>query len=255
MTLVKWHVEVLEQLIKKDFKIKYKNTVLGYIWSLGTPLIMAIIFDVAFRHVMRINMENYSVFLISGLFAWQWVSNGLNGSCWAFLGNMTLIKKLVFPKYYIPLSLILIDGIHFALSVPIISLFLYIHDLPAFYWSWLYQIPIVFLLQMLICYGLALVIASCNMLFRDIERVTTLVVMLLMYLTPILYPLDLVPSEFVLYFSLNPLLYLIESWHEIFLHGTLPLLNVECMSLSALVSVIFGMYVYRVISPKFAELG
>ncbi|RUM58120.1 MAG: ABC transporter permease [Marinomonas sp.] len=255
MTFLKWHIEVLTQLIKKDFKVKYKSTLLGYLWSLGTPLIMALIFDIAFRHVMRIDMENYSVFLISGLFAWQWISNSLNGACWAFLSNMSLIKKLIFPKFYIPLSLVFIDGIHFALSIPIISLFLFIHDLPPFYWNWLYQIPIVFVLQMLICYGLSLVISSVNMLLRDIERLTALAVMLMMYLTPILYPLELVPDDFAMYFSLNPLLYLIESWHDIFLRGELHFDNIGYISISALFSLFIGIYSYKLISPKFAELG
>src|SRR4029450_10678938 len=93
------YVDLILTLTQKEIKIRYKSNLLGYFWSIANPLASAIIFYLAIQVFLRLEMENYNVFLIIGLFAWQWFSNYLVGSCTVFLSNGSLIKKSVFPRF------------------------------------------------------------------------------------------------------------------------------------------------------------
>ena len=249
-----WHWEVLAQLMSKEFKIKYKSTFLGYVWSIGTPLCLAFILDIAFRHVMRIQIENYSLFLLSALFAWHWFSNSVQFSNGSFLINASIIKKLNFPRFLVPLSSILVDGLHFLFAIPIIMLFLWVHDKPIFHLSWLMGIPLLLIIQTMICYGIALTISSINTIFRDMERIVGLGLTLLLYLTPVLFPLSMVPEDFKVYFHLNPVTNIIESWRLLFLEGHLDASLIFGALLTSIIVLIIGGFTYNKLSPRFAEV-
>lgn len=249
-----WYFDLVTQLLIKDLKVKYKSTFLGYFWSLGTPLIMAIILEVAFKQIMRVNIENYGLFLISSLFAWQWFSNSVTGSTWSFIGNSGIIKKINFPRFLVPFSTAVIDGLHFILAIPIIMAFLWWHDKPIAYFSWLWLLPLLVLFQLLICYGLALIVSSVNTIFRDMERIISLGVMMLMYLTPVLFPLTMIPKEYVIYFQFNPMTSVVESWHLLFLEGTYQLDLLVNMGIVSIVVLLLGAWTYNRLSPRFAEV-
>jgi lipopolysaccharide transport system permease protein len=158
-------------LTQKEMKVRYKSTLFGYVWSIAHPLAFALVFFMAFKVVMRIQMEGYAVFLIAGLFPWQWLSNSVNASPMVFLVNTSLIKKVYFPRNILPLATVLQDTIHFLLSIPVIVLFLFIyHKSPSL--SWIYGIPVLLFIQLLMTYGLSLMISSINLFIRDLERLT-----------------------------------------------------------------------------------
>ena len=244
---------IIKQLVKKDLKVKYKSSVLGYLWSLGTPILLAVIYEIAFSHVMRIKMENYSLFLITGLFAWQWFANSVNTGVWSFIWNTSIIKKVRFPYFLLPLSHVFIDFVHFLLAIPVIIAFLYFNDFISFYWIWLLGIPLIAIIQFLICFSFALIVGSINSLFRDMERIVVLGVTMMMFLTPIFYPVSMVPDEYLIYIQLNPMTYVIESWHQLFMEGTLNAEFIQNSAISASISMFIAILVYRKLSPKFAE--
>ena len=107
-------------LTKKDIKSRYKTSVLGYLWSIINPLAFAAIFYVIFQVVMRFDMQNYALFLVTGLFTWQWINNSANAGAMIFIQNASLIKKIIFPRSILPLSIVLQDAFHFLMSVPVI---------------------------------------------------------------------------------------------------------------------------------------
>lgn len=246
--------EVTLQLFIKDFRVRYKGTLLGYAWALVTPLLFALIFNFVFQHIIRFDVEDYPLFLVSGLFAWQWFSNSVSGGAGCFLDNASLVKKLNFQRYLIPLSVVLIDALHFILALPIIVVFLFIWDRPAYHHSWWYGIPLVSLTQLAIIYGATLVVSCLNTIFRDIDKVVTLLVTMLFYLTPVFYPLSIVPDDIITLILLNPMTGVITTWHNLLLHGTLdwgPLLY--SMAWAALL-LAAGALVYRPLNQRFAEV-
>jgi lipopolysaccharide transport system permease protein len=241
-------------LTQKELKVRYKNYVLGYIWSVANPLALSAVYYVAFKIVMRVNIPDYTLFLIAGLFPWQWFANSVGASCGVFLGNASIIKKVNFPRNILPLAIVLQDMIHFVLSIPVIVLFIFIYDrTPHVCWIW--GIPLLLVIQLFMTYGVALVVSSVNMFFRDMERLTGILLMFLFFLTPILYSADMVPKEYAFWSKfLNPFTPLVISWRLMFLEGYLVPRYLAASSVSALVAFLFGYYIYRKLSKRFAEV-
>src|SRR4030043_1369754 len=174
-------IDLITVLTQKEMKVRYKSTFFGYLWSVAYPLAFALVFFIAFKVIMRIQIENYALFLIAGLFPWQWFSNSVNASPTVFLGNASIIKKVNFPRNTLPFMTVLQDMIHFILSIPVIVLFLFLYQKsPSL--SWIYGIPLLLVIQFFLTYGVSLVVSSINLFFRDLERLTSIFMMLLFYL-------------------------------------------------------------------------
>jgi len=249
-----YYKDLVFVLTQKEIKVRYKSSVFGYLWSVGQPLAFAFVFFIAFKIVMKIQMEDYSLFLIAGLFPWQWLSNSVNAAPTVFLGNASLIKKVNFSRHILPMTTVLQDMIHFILSIPVIVLFMFIYNKPLSL-SWLYGIPLLLVIQFLMVYGISLMVSSINLFFRDLERMTFILTTLLFYFTPIIYPETMVPEKYrFLIMNLNPLSTLMVVWRNLFLNGTLepaPLLVSFTYSICAF---ILGYMVYRKLSWRFAEV-
>ncbi|MGN5903477.1 O-antigen export ABC transporter permease RfbA, partial [Klebsiella pneumoniae] len=107
-------------MTNKDLKVRYKSSMLGYLWSVANPLLFAMIYYFIFKLVMRVQIPNYTVFLITGLFPWQWFASSATNSLFSFIANAQIIKKTVFPRSVIPLSNVMMEGLHFLCTIPVI---------------------------------------------------------------------------------------------------------------------------------------
>jgi lipopolysaccharide transport system permease protein len=255
-----YYRDLIFVLTQKEIKVRYKNTVLGYFWSVTNPLAFAFVFFIAFKVILRIQMEDYALFLIAGLFPWQWFANSISASPAVLLGNASLIKKVNFPRNIIPFAMfMLIYG-----KTPSLS--------------WIYGIPLLLFIQFLLTYGLCLIVASTNLFFRDIARFTDIFMTLLFYFTPIIYPETMIPKAYSwVYFT--PASALMISWRNLFLYGSLDpnalaisfgysllslvigfltgSLELNALAISfgyGLVSVVIGYLVFRRLSRRFAEV-
>lgn len=250
---IRHYIDLITVLTQKEMKVRYKSSFLGYIWSIANPLAFAFVFFIAFKVVMRIGVENYTLFLITGLFPWQWFSNSISMSPMIFLGNSSIIKKVNFPRNIIPAAIVLQDTIHFVLSLPAIIFFMLIYrQFPSL--SWLYGIPILLFIQFMMVYGISLMISSINLFFRDIERLVIIFTTFIFYFTPIIYPDSMIPERYRHLMNLNPIAPLMINWRNLFLSGAL---NPEAVILSIIYSIIafiLGYQVYKRLSSKFAEV-
>jgi lipopolysaccharide transport system permease protein len=250
---IKHYIDIIIVLTQKELKVRYKNSFLGYLWSIAHPLAFGFVFFVAFKVVMRVEIEDYALFLVAGLFPWQWFSNSVNASSLLFLANASIIKKIKFPKNLIPFTQVLQEMIHFILSIPVIVLFLILYQKsPSF--SWIYGIPLLLIVQFVMSYGICLILASANLFFRDLERLSTIFTTLLFYFTPIIYPENMVPAKYSFLIHINPLSSLMLSWRNLFLTGTL---EVSYLAMSVAYAIFFfglGHWTYSKLSWKFAEV-
>lgn len=249
----RYYLDLIVLLTLKELKVRYKNSFLGYFWSLLNPLLLSLVFYFAFKLIAKIPIENYAYFLICGLFPWQWFSNSVSASASVLLSNVSLIKKLNFPRHFLPLSLVLNDTVHFLMCIPVITGFgIYYGVKPTL--AWIYGIPFLIILQIFLTYGLSLFVSSLNLFFRDLERLIGIGLTLLFYLTPILYDLSFIPKNFSTFLYLNPLFPLIVNWRELFMKGYLDiylsLLSIPYISIIFL----FGFLTFRKLSWKFAEV-
>jgi lipopolysaccharide transport system permease protein len=234
-------------------KVKYKNSFLGYLWSIGNPLAFATVFFVAFRLVMRINIENYALFLICGLFSWQWFANSINSAPLVYFENASIIKKVNFPRNLLPFARVLQDMIHFVLALPVVTVFLFIHHSSPFL-SWVYGIPILLLIQFLFAYGICLAVSAINLFFRDLERLTTIVMTLFFYATPVIYAESMVPVQFKFLLYANPFAPVVVCWRHLLLYGQFMPVQAGISLLYALVFFLVGHSIYKKLSPRFAEV-
>jgi lipopolysaccharide transport system permease protein len=246
-------IDLITVLTQKELKVRYKSSFFGYLWSIGQPLAFAFVFFIAFKVVMKIQMEDYALFLIAGMFPWQWFAYSVNSAPTVFQANAPLIKKLNFPRNVIPFTAVLQDMIHFVLSIPVIIIFMFIYH-KSLSWSWLYGIPLLLAIQFVLTYGIALAVASMNLFFRDLERLTSIMTTLLFYFTPIIYPETMVPDKYKALLNLNPLSPLMISWRNLFLHGTLDISSLAIGALYSCIAFVIGHAAYKKLSWKFAEI-
>lgn len=246
-------LEVVYVLTLKEIKVKYKRNILGYLWSLLYPLIYTVIFYYVLVKVLNLRSENLFVYLLTGMFSWQWFSNSINSSSFCVIGNASLVKKLSFPKYTLPASVVLVDAFHFLLSIPAITLFLVLNKImPSA--EWLYEIPLSFFIQFMFTYGIALLVSAFNVFFRDIERFTSLGLMMLFYLSPVLYRFEDVPVDYRWLYYLNPAFYVVEMWHYTFLYDGFNLKILMMGLVYACIILVVGFYFFNRLSYKFAEV-
>jgi lipopolysaccharide transport system permease protein len=246
--------DLLQVLVEKELKSRYKNKALGYLWSVASPLTFAIVFYFAFSVMMRVQVPNYPLVLIAGMFPWQWLSNCINGSPRLFVGNAGLIKKVKFPREIIPLSFIINHLIHYVLSIPVIVIFMLVYHLTPS-WSWLYGIPILLVIHFAMAYGITLILSSLNLFLRDIERLVTVFMNLAFYFTPIIYTEAMIPEQYQIYmFTLNPFAALIVSWRQLFLDGVIHPMYLLFSAAYAIAFLAIGSLVYQKLEWKFAEV-
>ncbi|MEK7548580.1 MAG: ABC transporter permease [Patescibacteria group bacterium] len=245
--------DLIVALVRKEVKVRYKNSFLGYLWSILLPLSQALVFYVAFKFIVRIQIENYVLFLVAGLFPWQWFVNSVQSSATAFLGNATLIKKTVFPREFIIYANVLNDLVHFLLSLPVILIFLLAYH-QGLHLTTLLILPILLIIQFFLTTGVALIVSTVNVFFRDLERLVVIMISVLFYLTPIVFAESMIPPKLNFLLFANPLAGLISSYRQLFLYGTV---NWSYLALAAGYAIIFfiiGRNVFKKLQWRFAEV-
>ena len=214
--------ELLYLLTFRELKLRYQDTFFGFLWSLIRPLLQGAVLFVVLRKFIRIDVQDYGLVLLAALFPWTWFQTSLTVGVAAFAGNGPLIKKVYFPRFVLPLATVMNNGIQYALSIPVLLLLLlYSGYTPN--WTWLVGIPYLLLVETVLIMGIALFIASLDVYFRDLEHLTDVFVGLIwFYLTPVIYPLSLVPEKYHNLVLLNPMASLVEGWRALFLHNQVP---------------------------------
>src|SRR5262249_52618221 len=169
------------------------------------------------------------------------------------VAHASLIKRVRFPRAALVASVVLNDGFHYLMSLPVIALFLFMYgSSPS--WAWLPGVPLLAVAQFGLVYGLALIVASINLYFRDLERLTALAITFAFFLTPIVYPPGNIPARYDWLVRLNPMAHIIRAWQDLFLTGTLDPVLVAASYAWAAGFLVLGGLTYRALSSRFAEL-
>ncbi len=245
--------DLLWLLTKKEITLKYKRTVLGIFWSLLNPILLALVLFIAFKIFMRIPMENYTFFLLSALFPWNWFSASVTISAGALIGNVNLIKRVHFPRYFLVIATILAQLVNLIFTLPIIA------GISCFYGvgpgvSWLLIIPILIIIQFTVTTGICLAISMINAYFRDMEYIIGIIINMLFWMTPIVYPLNIVPEAYKTYLVLNPLTYLITAWRDLFMSNLIDWKNIGISFVSSLVFFLMGIAIFQKLGKRLDEV-
>ena len=177
---------------------------------------------IVLRKFIRLDVEDYHLVLLAGLFPWTWFQTSLITAVGSFATNGALIKKVYFPRFVLPLATVMNNGVQYAFSIPVLFVLLMIDGYTPS-WTWLISVPYLLMVQALLIMGIVLFIASLDVYFRDLEHLTDVFVGLIwFYLTPVIYPLEIVPEKYHDWMLLNPMTALIEGWRDVFLRNEIP---------------------------------
>lgn len=246
--------EFLYLLARQELKARYKGRLLGYVWALAHTFALAFVYWIAFKIIMRLDMPNYSVYLVTGMFPWVWLSVGVMSATRSFVVNAPLVKEMGLAHAILPLSNVVQEMVHFILALPVVIAWVVLaggYDAAV---SWLWQIPLMLALQVALVYPLALAFALINVYVRDIEPLLGIGFPLLFFATPMVYPISIVPEPLHQYFELNPIHALMESWRSLFMAGALDLPRIAYAAGFAVAAGAVTWLLYRKLAPRVGEL-
>ena len=217
------HRDLLFWLAAKEIKVRYKLPLLGFLWALLVPLALSAILWLVFTYVMPVAMVRYPflLFLIVGMFPWNFFAQSVSQATMSVLDAGSLIKKTAFPRVIVPLSVVAANGFNFVLTMMVVIGIIVVSGFPLSRWIWL--LPLVMSLQVVLTTGMVLLVAGLQVRYRDVKYLTEVGLLLWFYLTPVFYPLDLithVPAALQLVYLLNPFVAIVELYRLSLLGGT-----------------------------------
>ncbi|AWB46186.1 ABC transporter permease [Paenibacillus sp. CAA11] len=206
---------LLMNFVSKEIKLKYKDSVLGFIWSFMNPLIMLFIYTFVFKHILKFQIENFELFLFAGLLAWNFFNISINTSANSLIYQGNLLKKVYFPREIIPLSIVLSNLLnYFIMSVIIVVATVIVEGGLSVY---IYLYPLVLVTTVLFTTGISFIVSILTVKFRDISYLVDVILLFLFYLTPIVYSNELVPKEYASIINGNPITEMVNLHRAVFL--------------------------------------
>lgn len=245
--------DVISVLLSKEIKLRYRGTILGILWSLANPIAFTLVLYIAFKRVLQVDIPNYPLFILSALFPWQWLSNSVNAASLLFISNAQLIKKLRFPRLALCLAVVLSEMIHFLITIPVFGTLLLFSDIKSPGLSWLLGIPVLLIVQASLTLAAVTIIATLNAFLRDLEQLVRVFLLLLFYVTPVLYPVSMVPENLKWLLLVNPFSSVIISWRALLMDSVLSPYIVVALG-HAVISLMIAVPVYRKMGWKLAEV-
>ena len=254
--------ELVRNLVLRDLKARYKNSVLGFVWSLLNPLLMMLVFTVVFTVMLPTNIERFPVFILCGILPWNWFSGSVGGAIHTIVGNATLIKKVYFPREALPLSLILSNAVNFLLALTVLFPLMLAFHTPLT--PWLLFLPVLILVQAVFTLGVALILSTVNVFFRDTAVIMEVVLQAWFFLTPVVYDMKVLPEHKLiagydievrrLAYILNPMGSLIANYRDILYWGLPPGLDFLLRTaLTSLLVLLLGYLLFSHFAPQFGE--
>lgn len=240
----------------RDVKIKYKQTVIGALWAVFKPLVSMVVLSIFFGRLARLPSDGipYPIFVYSGLLFWTLFSTGLGDTTDSFTSNERIITKVYFPRIILPVSSIftnLVDfGIAGVIMVGLMAYYRYVPSPAVIFWF-----PALIILTILTTLGVGLLFGSLNVKYRDVRFLLGFFMQILIFITPVIYPVSIVSVKWRWILGLNPMSGVIDTARAVLLHThavDLPLLGVSILSLA--VYVILGYFYFRKVERFFADV-
>lgn len=247
---MKTWLELVGLLVRRDLKIRYRASFLGYLWSMLNPLFMMLILTVVFSHAMKITVEHFSVYLISGILCWNMFSQSINLGTNSFVANAALLKKVPVPSWVFPTATIGSACVHGAFAfLPYIGIALY----SGFGFDWtILQLPFVFVLFFFFLEGLVLTTGTLNVFFRDVGHVIEPVLQILFYASPVLYLPEILPEGYRTLLQFNPMYHFLKGFRSaLYSTGPLSLADWTILGALAITSITIGSMTYERLRRRF----
>jgi len=206
--------DLIYLLVRRDLRIRYKNSALGFFWSLMNPVLQVLIMTIIVKRFFGVPIDNYSAYLFCAILPWEYFSNSVLDSCSSMLQHAPLIRKVRFPREIIPLATVLSVTVHFLLSLCVLGIYFMV--LPVHLeWKALWILPIMFF-QLLLSLGAGLLLAPINVYFEDVKFIMTALFRILFFAVPVMYPVETVGKLYNVY-MLNPIAAFLTAYRKLLL--------------------------------------
>ena len=243
--------DLLKLLVTRDIKLKYRRSVLGYVWSILNPLLIMSVMAVVFSTMFKRNIEHFPVYLFCGQLLFNFMNNSTHQAIHSITANASLLKKTYVPRYIFTVSKITSGMVDFVFSLGALLIVMLVTGC-GFSWYFL-LFPFVVLQLYLFCVGLGLFLAQGNVFFRDIQYIYNAVTTAWTYLTPIFYPIDALPETLQWGIKhLNPMYFYVAQFRDLVWQGRMPgwgLIGAGC--LTAVLALVIGIWSFSRSQDKF----
>jgi lipopolysaccharide transport system permease protein len=245
--------ELIKNLVARDLKVRYRNSILGFVWCLLNPLLMMAVFTFVFTILMRNSLPNYPVFILIGILAWNFHSTAVTGAISSITGNAPLVLKVYFPREVLPLAAVLSNAVNFVLAL--IALFAMILAFQVHLSVTILFLPVILFVQIVFSSGLALILAALTVFYRDVANIMETLLLAWFFLTPIVWRMeDLFPDYGRLMYIVNPLASIISAYRDVLYSGGMPGLDFLGRTLvTSIVLLGIGLIYFRRAARRFGE--
>ncbi len=245
--------ELIRNLVLKDLKLKYRDSVLGFLWSLANPLLLILVYSFVFGHILRGGPPDFAYFLMVGILPWNFFAQSLMMSTGSIIDNGNLLRKVALPMEVFPVTTVLFNLAQFVLALAVFfPMAWWFFQVPAA-WSWLSFLPIV-ALHVLFTLGMCFFVSTATVFYRDVRHFTEIFIMLIFWLTPIIYDVESAPPALKAVLYMNPLSYFILAYQDALYHNVFSSLGRwTAITSLALASLVLGCMIFAAWKTRFAE--
>jgi ABC-2 type transport system permease protein len=245
--------ELIRNLVLKDLKLKYRDSVLGFLWSLANPLLLILVYSFVFGHILRGGPANFAYFLMVGILPWNFFAQSLMMSTGSILDNGNLIRKVALPMEVFPVATVLFNLAQYLFALIVFFPMAWLFFKVPVAWSWINFLPVL-ALQILFTLGLCFFISAATVFYRDMRHFTEIFLMLFFWLTPIIYDVQSAPITLKKVLYMNPFSYFILGYQDALYRNTFsPLEQWLVITSLAIVSLTVGYTLFIVCKARFAE--
>ncbi len=253
--------EFLKTSILKEFRGKYKKSFLGVLWSFINPLLQLLVYALVFPFIMRVQVENYTLFLVVALIPWTFFNTTVSQCAGTIISSSGIIKKVYFPRIILPISNVTANLINFFISCIIVVAALFIGGIGI--GESIVALPLVILIEYILCLAISFFLSSVTVYIRDLEYFVNVLMMLWFYITPVLYEMTMIPETATIFgltfnprglFGLNPMAHVITAYRQILYYKEIPnMLNLLILLGISLLLLVLGYVVFNKCEKSFAE--
>lgn len=242
--------ELIWALALKELKLRYKRSVLGFLWALLNPLLLMMVTTLVFSSVLKQNIPHYAIFVLSMILPWTFFSQSLSYAAESVVGNGDLLKKVRVAKIIFPLAAVVSNMVNLLLSlIPLILIVLVMRH--PFHITWLY-LPVPLLALTIFTVGATFFFATANVYYRDVAHILQVILQVWFYVTPILYEISLFPAQYQWIFKLNPLIFVMNGFRLSIYYGKLPQpQSILASFVCAFLALFIGFAVFRRYQDQF----
>ncbi len=257
--------ELVYNLVVRDLKVRYKNSLLGVLWSWLNPLLMMLIFTFVFGYMWRNRtIPHPHILFMSALLPWNFFTGAVMGGIQSVVGNGSLVKKVYFPREVLPISVVLSNLINFLISLPVLLILIVLSGMPLT--GWLLLLPLPILIQVTFAIGIVLFLSALEVFYRDTHMMMDVGMQAWFFLTPIVYTYRDLPEKATLFgvtfnpqlwlFRLNPMASIINTYQDLLYNGALTRFDfLARTAVTALLTLIFGYWFFTKHSRRFGEMA